>query len=86
LTRRRQGAAGAPCLHDFLRRQREEEHHADVVDDEFERVRHLAVLGRRGVGPQQRDDRSRDEQQGAIDDVEPVVAKPRHLSPRAAAR
>ena len=57
-----QGTTWGRRLDDLLRRQREEEGHSDFVHREVEGVRDRLVTLSIDVGPDERDDRARDEQ------------------------
>ena len=79
LARRLERAAGQRGLDDLLHRQREEEHHADVVDGEMQRVREALVAGVVDVRPDQPGDGAGREEQRVLDDEGPDGAAPRSV-------
>ena len=64
---RMQRAARTRGLDDLLRSQREEEHHADVVDGKIERTRERRVARRRCIRPDERDCHTRGQHERMVD-------------------
>ena len=66
--RRGERSARQRGLEHFLRRQRKEEHHADVVGREVQVVGEMLVTREIEVGPDHRGDGSREQQQRIVED------------------
>ena len=62
-------SAGRGRFDDLLRREGEEERHADIVDDEMDRVSEALVVQEVDIRPEKSDNRANDQQTRAIDEV-----------------